>query len=665
MKKLNQIFLILVICSGYTEQIFAADLSQLSLEELMQQEVTGASNYVQKVSEAPADVSVITASDVRRYGWRNLADVLRSVRSFYLTNDRTYQYAGIRGVSPTGDLDNRILFMIDGVRVNDGLFDSTMMGETFPLDLDLVERIEIIRGPGSSIYGGNAMFGVINLITRSGRDLDGTEVGVGVASRQTYDGRVSAGHAEGNREWLLSATKANSGGGSYEFSDIKPGVTTSNQTDAENWQRVFGKMSIEDWHASFTYGNRQKYVPTGSYGTIFNDPSHHEDDTFFLTDVSKLNRINDKQDLYLRVFTGLYQYRALWPTDNTNLANSFGVPDGRPYVATNEYVMSQWQGMEGRWTAMIGANQHWITGVEYTHRYNYLEVSEAPSLSSSDYYPYTPTLGTSNHLGLYTQDEIKVNDKINFTIGVRHDQSSGIDNSLSPRLSLVFQADPANTYKVLYGTSFRNPDFFEHLNIPNNMELDPEEIQTLEGIWKHRLSSDMTLMVNVFRNDIYNAIQQDSNYFSYNASPILTQGSELEWEGRFDNDSQFRISYTYQTTHQDGLIPDNSPSSIYKANIGLPLAPNWTSGFEAQGMTSRLTNSGSLTVGSYAIANLTVGYHPSDNKWLVTGSVYNLFDHQYADPIQYDPYIQSYYGVTRSSLVQDGRLFRLKFETHF
>ena len=175
---------------------YAADMSQLSLEGLMQQEVTGASKYAQKATDAPADVTVVTAEEVRRYGWRTLADALRSVRSFYLTNDRTYQYIGLRGFSPPGDMNNRILFMIDGERVNDSFYDSVMMGETIPLDIDLVERIEIVRGPGSAIYGGNAMFGVINVITRSGRDLDGTELATGAASHQTYDGRA--------RVWLSS-----------------------------------------------------------------------------------------------------------------------------------------------------------------------------------------------------------------------------------------------------------------------------------------------------------------------------------------------------------------------------------------------------------------------------------------------------------------------------
>ena len=621
----------------------------------MQQEVTGASKYSQKASEAPADVTVISAADVRRYGWKNLSDVLRSVRSFYLTNDRTYQYVGIRGVSPPGDLNNRILFTIDGVRVNDSFFDSVMMGETFPLDLDLIDRIEIIRGPGSSLYGGNAMFGVINLITRSGRDFDGTETGIGAASRNTYDGRVSAGRAEGNREWLISATKAHSGGGSYEFADIAPGAMTSNKTDAESWKRVFGKISVNDWQASLIYGFRQKYVPTGSYGTIFNDPNHHEDDTYLLSDVSKLHRINTEQELYFRAFTGLYKYQALWPNDNSNL-------DGRSYVMGDESIMSQWQGLETHLTSPLGPNQRWITGLEYTHSKNSYGYTENPPLSI---YSYTPATGIINQFGAYAQDEIKLNENSQLTLGLRNGHSTNFGGNWSPRLAFVFQPYPTDTYKILYGTAFRNPDFFEHFNAPAGYQLKPEKIKSLEGILQHRLNSEMTLTVNVFKNEIHNVIQQDSAYYSFNATPIVTQGTELEWETRLHSDAQFRLSYSYQTTHQDSIHPDNSPMSMLKANLSLSPAPNWTSGLEAQGISSRQAGSGSITLGGYAVANLSIAYHAPDNRWRMTGSIYNLFDHPYTDPIQFDPNIQTYYGVSRSSLAQDGRLYKLKFENHF
>ena len=644
--------LFLALFLAHTESGFSADLSQLSLEELMQQEVTGASKYAQKATDAPANITVVTAEDIRRYGWRNLADALSSVRSFYLTNDRTYQYIGLRGFSPPGDLNNRILFMIDGVRVNDSVYDSVMMGETFPLDIDLVSRIEIVRGPGSVMYGGNAMFGVINVITRSGRDFDGTEVAAGAASRQTYDGRISGGRAEGNMEWLLSASKGNSGGGSYQFNDIAPGAWTSPRTDAENWERVFGKLSVSDWHASVVYGKRQKYGPTGSYGTIFDDPNHHEDDTFLLTDISNQHRIDDKQELYFRAYTGKYNYLGQYPTDNSGLSG-----DGRPYVIGDVNVTGQWQGAEVRWTSSVWTGQQWVTGLEYTSLQNNYSYYETPPPGSSQY-----VQGTLSRLGVYTQDQILLTEKNSLTLGIRHDQSSNFDSTWSPRFAFVRQADSATVYKLLYGTAFRNPDFFENLN--SNTVLQSEQIQTFEGLWQHNFSSNMTVVADVFENNVTNLIVQDINSVDVN-SPLLTaKGAELEWEARFKNDARARLSYTLQTTSQNGMIADNSPTQLFKANVSLPLIYAWSAGIEEQALSSRYAGAGTASVGSYAVTNLSLGYRAPRGDWSLTGSVYNLFNQVYSDPIQVDSSIQSYYGITRSSLVQDGRIFRMKLEMH-
>jgi len=627
----------------------------------MQQEVTGASKYAQKAIDAPADVTVVTADDIRRYGWLNLADALRSVRSFYLTNDRTYQYIGLRGFSPPGDLNNRILFMIDGERVNDSFYDGVMMGETFPLDIGLVDRIEIVRGPGSAIYGGNAMFGVINVITRSGRDMDGTELAAGAASHHTYDGRVSTGRAFSNVEWLLSASKGNSGGGNYQFNDIAPGAWTSSQTDAENWQRLFGKLSVSDWHASLNYGFRQKYVPTGSYGSIFNDPNHHEDDTFFLADISGLHRINEKQELYIRAYSGHYHYLGQYPTDNTNAALSNGLSDGRPYVLGDVNVTGNWQGAEGRWTSSAWSGQHWVTGLEYIRNQNYYDYTENPLLPVNSW----SVQGAAERLGLYIQDEISLTQKNTLTIGIRHDRSTGFESRLSPRLAFVRQADSATTYKILYGTAFRNPDFFDNLDTRANNDLESEQIKTLEGLWQHSYGANMTLIVDLFENHVTSLIQQDALGFTVN-SPLLTaRGAELEWEARFKNNARTRLSYSLQTTSQRGMTPDNSPVQMFKANISLPLIPSWTAGLEEQAMSSRKSDSGTNRVGSYAVSNLTIGFRSPNGDWLLTGSINNLFNRIYLDPVQVDASIQSYYGITRSTLAQDGRLFRMKLETHF
>ena len=104
--------------------------------------------------------------------------MLRGVRGFYTTYDRNYSYIGVRGFARPGDYNTRVLLLIDGHRVNDGVYDMAPMGTDFLFDISLIDRIEVIRGPGSSLYGTNALFGVINVITKSGASRKGAQAEV-------------------------------------------------------------------------------------------------------------------------------------------------------------------------------------------------------------------------------------------------------------------------------------------------------------------------------------------------------------------------------------------------------------------------------------------------------------------------------------------------------
>lgn len=135
------------------------------------------------------------------------------MRGFYVTYDRTYNCTGLRGVNRPGDFGGRALINIDGHRLNDPIYDSAFTDTDFLLDLDLVDRVEIIRGPGSSLYGNNAFFTVINVITRRGREVNGAEASASAGSYDTFTGRLSYGQKfrTNGVELLVSGSYLDSG----------------------------------------------------------------------------------------------------------------------------------------------------------------------------------------------------------------------------------------------------------------------------------------------------------------------------------------------------------------------------------------------------------------------------------------------------------------------
>lgn len=176
-------------------------LPELSIEDLMKLDagqVFGASERLQPVTEAPASVSFVTAQEIERYGWRTLAEILRSVRGLYVTNDRNFSLIGTRGFAKPGDYNSRILLLVNGHRVNDNVFGQAEIGAEFGLDPAMFERVEIIRGPASSLYGDSAFFAVVNVITRTGASLDGVSLALDAGTLGTQLARAAAGRRFAN-----------------------------------------------------------------------------------------------------------------------------------------------------------------------------------------------------------------------------------------------------------------------------------------------------------------------------------------------------------------------------------------------------------------------------------------------------------------------------------
>ncbi len=211
---------LLVTLLGYTPVVaVASDVSEMTLEELLQVEiVSSASKMRQKVSETPTAIRVITSQDIRRYGWRTLGEALNALPGIFVVTNRYYDFIGARGVVLPDDYNTRYLMVIDGTPVNDALLESAFVGDAFPLDIALVERIEYVPGAGSAAYGANAMLGTINITTKSaiGKDLVEAEAGFDTIGRKSL--RLTMAHTlENDAGLMISAAGLNQSGNDQTY----------------------------------------------------------------------------------------------------------------------------------------------------------------------------------------------------------------------------------------------------------------------------------------------------------------------------------------------------------------------------------------------------------------------------------------------------------------
>ena len=249
-------------------------LLRMDLEDLLAVRVVTASRTSESTLNAPAPVSVVTAEEIRTLGHRTLGDVLRTMPGLSVSYDRQYQYLGVRGINRK-DFNSRVLVLIDGRRTNENVYDQAFIESAFALDLEAVDRVEFVAGPGSSLYGNNAMLGVVNVVTRkavAGSD-DRLLVEAGSASSRRL--MTQLGRAIGSGGVLsLSASAARSGGRDLVFPEqaaSQGGVAAGLDAETTRKVRVGYERSGVRWQA--VHVERRKQDPTALYGSVFADPA--------------------------------------------------------------------------------------------------------------------------------------------------------------------------------------------------------------------------------------------------------------------------------------------------------------------------------------------------------------------------------------------------------
>jgi iron complex outermembrane receptor protein len=643
------------------------DLSQLSIEELMNlkvETVYGASKFQQKVTEAPSSVTIITADEIQKYGYRTLSDVLQSVPGYYVTNDRNYSYLGVDGISRPTDYNTHLLILIDGHRMNDNIFNGAYVGTESVIDVDLVQRVEIIRGPGSSLYGANAFLGVINIITKQGRDFKGVEVSADAGSLQTYRGRTTYGqqYASGAELLLSETVYASKGNGQLFFPEYNSPATNNGiaqDADGDQFHSTFLSASYGDFTLRAGYVSREKHIPTGSFGTVFDDPRPETTDARAYSDLQYHHALGDAWEVNVRGFYDWYKYDGVFIYDHSGA----GVP---PYTVNHDFTRGDWWGFDISASKRVAERHHVTLGTEEI--FNTKQV-----LGNYDQTPYVLYLAahhSSAQSSVYLQDEFAIRKNLRLTAGARYDRYSTFGGTVNPRLGLIFSPEETTDIKILYGQAFRAPDDFElHyaaplLSFEASPNLHPETIKTTEVVFEKYFWEHASLSASGFYNRIDHLISQATDPANglihfVNLDGVRGKGLEFQFSVKHPNGWEGRLSYTLQESHNslDSESLSNSPRHLAKVNLIAPLLPKKLfASFEGQEISRRLTVLDTMVGGSF-VANATLYSKDLLGKLRVSASLYNLFNKRYAEPVGQE--------IQGASVVQDGRAFRVKLTYRF
>ena len=578
------------------------NLLNLSLEQLMNVKVVTANGYLQTATEAPSTITVITAQQIRERGYEQLEDALRDVPGIDLIHINGYAPTLIYFRGMYGAENLRALLMIDGIVENNILGTNDMAGPAY--SLHNVDRIEIIWGPASALYGANAFGGVINIITKKGGDIDGVHAEQGYGSFNTRFKKVSLGLRKKKLEFALAGTLYSTDG--PKFSNRDPQYSASFVDKAKSFN---GTVSYYATKSKTTLGYRFYDTPMG-YGTFFNSatklldlPSQGYDNNGRIGLISRDVRgeRGGVADYYLRTYYLENDYR---PNEKFNLLSRIvyretGTADDSYLYITfdgRKVIRGIFASYSNRVSAEVKANyaptenqtfsgglQYFRDDVEKGQRRSTLNLTTPYLLDGRDTLynlnaTFLPRLNAiRDNIGAYLQYALNTNilGKTNFTLGTRYDYNSYFGSSFNPRAVIVNQPGGKLTLKFQFGSAFRAPTENEIIQAPDTLQLKTEKIKTYEANIIYPVSKKVRLQLNFFRNELKDVIVLSNLAgLTVNKNPGAEKinGIELSSDMLLTKNTSAFLNFTYQDatgenfiTHFAGELPDMAK---FKGNAG-------------------------------------------------------------------------------------------------
>ena len=636
--------------------------AQPVLEEEDLAQAYGDKNFVsiatgtkQLLSKAPSAATVITAEDIANMGARTLSEALEAVPGLHVSRNFLQNlYAptyGMRGILTSAS--PHVLMMVNGIP-RTSVYLGNPDEQAVELPVENIARIEVIRGPGSAVYGADAFAGTINIITKTASELDGTSIGVRAGSFNTWDSWVQHGSRLGEFD-IASYLKIGSTDGQKRLiaSDVIGGSGNVNigHDDVDGQLDIgYGKFR---WRTGYTLRDKMG-GGVGIAGVL--DPRARVRSERISTDLS-WNDANFAPDLSLSLQAAYMQ-----------LANEVKIPITLYPAGTN----FPWPG--GNFpNGMIGDPDKWERQTRLSansiysgfadHRLRFgighdemeiYKTSESKNFSLSTGLPIALPGGMTTATGaelflsphkrrvnyLYLQDEWSLARDWTLTGGVRYDNYSDFGSTTNPRLALVWEARHDLTAKLMYGTAFRAPSFIEQYATGNpialgNPALAPEKIATLEGVITWQAQHNLQTSLSLFQHEISNIINQTNTTY-LNTGRQKGRGGELEIT--WDASSRLRLSGHY--AYQKNIDQTTGHDAGYAPHHHLYTRADWrfTPGWQLSGQVNyvaerkRAWDDDRPAVPDYTSVDLTLRSERTKKGWDFSASIFNLFDTDIREP---------------------------------
>lgn len=632
--------------------------------------VSVATGSQQSLRRAPSVAAVVTAEDIAAMGATDLPQILESVPGVHM-NYSTYgtpviNMRGIGGAGPTGP---QVLVLMDGVPlVDEYRGDAGNLLARIPIEN--IARLEIIRGPGSALYGADALAGVINIITKGAGDSPGGQAGFRYGNNNTFAGWgryagqagpvalsafVEAGGSDGIGQKVPSDQASYLDRVFHNNASLAPGSTN---TEYQSRTAVLD-ASYGDFHWRGSY---YELPATGTDAGVSSalDPTGNQKIQRGSTDLSWADP-HITQDLGLGLQASYVYYTdrghfLLFPA-----GTKFG-PYSFPAGVVGEPERYQWQvrlAANGNYSGLTGHNIRFGAGYddidlfhEETHKNYFLNpagtfipsgvflgVPGTPTVDFSNIQPHIRTADRRDSYG-YVQDEWSFATDWALTAGVRYDDYSDFGGTLNPRVALVWDVSLDITAKLLYGTAFRAPSFNEEYGINpvanGNPDLRPETIRTTEAAFSWQAARSLTVDMNLFHYDYDRIIIAIANPAPTPGATYQNTGGEVgngfEAQLVWDALSNLRLIGDYSFQHAmlnaNGSDPSYDPRHHLFGRADWRFLSGWQSSFQINYVADRHRAAGDARTDAsdYATVDLSVHGSLGVPGWEIAGMVRNLFN---------------------------------------